>query len=84
MAKISYVATCADPEGGTLGTLLDIHFHNGQVLLLSLKSKQDDPDFLRLYRNGKLSFPETDGEGIYWRDGPRLSLSEVMEMAKET
>lgn len=83
MAKISYVAACTDPREGTLGILLDIHFSNGQILLLSLKSKQDNPAFLRLRRNGELFRPQTDGENIYWHNGPKLSLPEIMEMVRE-
>ncbi len=82
MAKISYVATCPDPGGGMFGILLDIHLNNGQILLLSLKEKQNDPTFLRLYHNGKLNRPKTDGNCVYWKDGSRLSFHEIMEMAR--
>jgi predicted 2-oxoglutarate/Fe(II)-dependent dioxygenase YbiX len=82
MAKIRSVTTCAGDGAGLTGTLLDIHFHNGQSLLLSLKSRQDDPAFLRLYREGELFRPKTDGDVIYWQDGPRLTLEEVMNMAR--
>ena len=82
MAKISYVATCADPEAGTLGTLLDIHFDNGQILLLSLKAKQEDEAFLKLYQDGELNRPKTDGNCVYWNNGTRLSLAEIMEMVR--
>ena len=83
MAKISYVATCADPEAGGLGTLLDIHFDNGQILLLSFKAKQENSAFIKLYHSGKLNRPRTDGESVFWEDGTRLSITEVIEMARE-
>lgn len=82
MAKIRSVTTCAGDGTGLSGTLLDIHFHNGQSLLLSLKSRQNNPSFLRLYQEGELFHPKTDGDAIYWRDGPRLTLEEVMDMAR--
>lgn len=82
MAKIIYVATCADPGGGVFRTLLDIHFDNGQILLLSLIEKQSDPAFLSLYQKGELNRPKTDGESVYWKDGPRLFLHEILEMAR--
>ena len=82
MTKISYVAACEDPGEGGLGILLDIHFRNGQILLLSLRSKREDPAFLSLFRNGILFCPETDGDSVYWQGGPRLSLREIMEMAR--
>lgn len=82
MVKIRSVAICAGDSTGLTGTLLDIHFDNGQSLLLSLKSRQDDPVFLRLYQEGTLFYPETDGGAVYWRDGPRLPIEEVMDMAR--
>lgn len=84
MSKISYVATCAEPGGEIFGILLDIHFDNGQILLLSMKDKQYDPAFLHLYQDGELNRPKTDGDSVYWKDGPRLFLHEIMEMARRT
>ncbi len=82
MSKISYVATCAEPGEGMFGILLDIHFDNGQIILLSLKEKKDNPAFLSLYISGELNRPKTDGDSIYWKNGPRLFLHEIMEMAR--
>jgi hypothetical protein len=81
MIKIKSVSICTGDGAGLAGTLLDIHFHNGQSLLLSLISRQDDPAFLRLCRQGELFHPKTDGDAIYWRDGPRLTLEDVMNIA---
>lgn len=82
MTKIRSVATCAGDGDGLTGTLLDIHLSNGQCLLLSLKPRQNDPAFLRLYQEGTLFQPRTDGDAIYWQDGPRLTLEEVIDMAR--
>jgi hypothetical protein len=84
MTKIRSVATCAGDGAGLTGILLDIHFYNGQSLLLSLKSKEDDPAFFRLYRKGELPHPQTDGDAVFWQDGPRLTLEEIMDMARGT
>ncbi len=84
MAKFRSVATCAGDGTGFSDTLLDIHFNNGHSLLLSLKSKKDDPAFLHLYQKGELFCPKTDGDVIYWREGPCLTLEEVMEMVRGT
>lgn len=81
MAKIRYVATCVDPQAGGLGSLLDIHFDNGQILLLSFRTKQEDTAFVKLYQRGELNRPKTDGDSVYWEDGTRLSIQEIMEMA---
>lgn len=82
MAKIKYVATCADPEPGGFGTMLDIHFDNGQILLLSIKSKQEDSAFVKLYQRGELNRPKTDGDSVYWEDGTRLSIPEMIKMVR--
>ncbi len=82
MAKIKYVATCADPKVEGFGTLLDIHFDNGQILLLSIKSKQEDPAFVKLYQRGELNRPKTDGDSVYWEDGTRLSIPEIIKMVR--
>ncbi len=84
MSKIKFVAACVDDSEGLPGIRLDIHLYNGQTLLLSLKSKQNDPAFQRLYRDGELTCPRTDGDSIYWRDGTRLSFPEIMGMVRGT
>ncbi len=83
MAKITYVATCFDTSEGIAGTLLDIHFENGLVLLVPLKTKEADPTFLRLLQEGELHNPKTDGFEVYWKGGARLSLPDIMKLAKE-
>lgn len=84
MAIIRSVTICAGDGAGLAGTMLDIHFHNGQSLLLSLKYRQNDPSFLRLYREGELIYPKTDGDAVYWKDGPRLTMEDVINMARGT
>jgi hypothetical protein len=80
MAKIRSVAICAGDGSGLAGILLDIHFYNGQSLLLPLKSRQTDPAFLRLYQEGTLFNPKTDGNRVYWANGASLTLDEILEL----
>jgi hypothetical protein len=82
MGKIKSVSTCVADGPGLLGTLLDVHFQNGQSLLLSLQTMRNDPVFLHLYQDGGLFFPKTDGNVVYWQDGPRLTIAEMMELAR--
>ena len=84
MVKIKSVAICENDCAGLTGTMLDIHFYNGQSLLLPLKSRQDDPAFLRLYQTGELFRPETNGNNICWKNGTKLTLEEVMDMVRGT
>lgn len=83
MGKIKYVGTCGiDDENGGIDAFLDIHFFNGQILLLSLKEKQNQPGFEKLFYDEQLFYPLTDGDYVYWRDGPRLSVSDILAIAR--
>lgn len=67
---------------GSLGDdTIDIHLDNGSNILLELAHKLKEPEFAILLEGDRLSCPKTDGARVYWRDGPSLSLDEIMEMA---
>ena len=80
--KIRSVATAVREGEGLLDTMLDIHFDNGQTILLSLESRMNDPQFIELHKNGQLTRPKTDGLRVYWRNGPSLSLEEIMAITR--
>ncbi len=81
MAKIRMVdATCQGE--GVSGILLDICFTNGQVVILPLVGKAHDPNFMELLVNNRLFYPKTDGERVYWNDGPSLTCAEILKMIK--
>lgn len=61
---------------------LDISFANGQGVLLPLTEKLHDPEFIRIYEDGRISRPKTDGERVYWIDGPSLSYAEILQLVK--
>jgi hypothetical protein len=82
MAKIRMVGATCEGEGIS-GVLLDICFTNGQVLILPLAGKARDPSFMELLVNNRLFHPKTDGERVYWNDGPSLTCAEIFQMVKE-
>lgn len=62
------------------GDMLDIELSNGNILLLSVKLLLEDPRFARLAEDDRVLYPKTDGAGVYWRDGPRLEVDELMRI----
>ena len=81
MAKIRMVnVTCAGE--GVSGILLDVCFSNGQAAILPLIGKARDPGFRELLVNNRLFHPQTDGERIYWNDGPSLSCAEILQLVR--
>ena len=83
MAKITAVNTDYDETLPVFGAVMIIHLDNNGALLLSLESKADDPAFDVLRDDKRLFAVKTDGESIYWPDGPRLTIDEIMEMLRE-
>lgn len=70
-------------EGDDLsGIFLDIHFTNGQTVLLPLTGKAHDPAFTALLENNRICKPKTDGDRVYWIDGPSLSCAEILQLVK--
>ena len=61
---------------------LDISFTNGQSVLIPLTGKAHDPEFVRMYEDWRIAQPKTDGERVYWIDGPSLSYDEILEMVR--
>ena len=79
MVKIRMVG--AHWEGDDLsGIFLDIHFTNGQAVLLPLTGKAHDPAFTELLENKRIGRPKTDGDRVYWIDGPSLSCAEIQTL----
>ena len=59
---------------------LIIDLDNGNVIMLTLKSKNNDPLFNEIIM-GRLT-PQTDGDQIYWSNGASLTLEEIIAMIR--
>ena len=57
MAKIRMVGTSCEDDNLS-GVFLDISFANGQTLLLPLTGKVHDPEFIRMFEDGRISRPK--------------------------
>ena len=61
---------------------LDIDFDNGSILILSVDLILKLPGFEGLSEDDRIYYPKTDGQSIYWSDGPRsLSVAEILALA---
>lgn len=61
--------------------VLDIEFSNGNTLLLKLSMLASLPGFESLPEDDRILYPKTDGESVYWHDGPRLALADLQKLA---
>ena len=82
MAKI--VGVMADYDAlPVFGSAITINLDNEQTIFLSLEAKANDPAFAILRENGRLFKVMTDGDSIFWRDGPRLTFDDIIDMLRE-
>ena len=59
---------------------MDIQLDNGSIVLLNMKPLMADPAFAALLEDDRILYPKTDGISVFWRDGPRLSVSEIFTL----
>ncbi|MCQ1530288.1 hypothetical protein [Lutispora saccharofermentans] len=63
------------------GQTLDIELSNGHLILFDTRRLMEtDPSYEVLRDMEVLPRPETDGRSVFWRDGPRLELEEIMTL----
>lgn len=84
MAKITWVSADYDDTLPVFGAAVIVHLGNSQTLFFSLESKADDPEYATLREGKRLFGVKTDGESIYWPDGPRLTFDEIIQILRES
>lgn len=58
---------------------LDIELSNGNLILFNLRPLlEGDPAYAELRREALLPRPKADGLSVFWRDGPSLTLGEIL------
>lgn len=61
--------------------MLDIELSNGHLILFDTRRLMETDHAYDILRNLEvLPRPSTDGQSVYWRDGPRLALKEIMTL----
>jgi len=78
--KITWASVDYDDSLPIFGAAVIIHLDNTQTIFFSLEEKAVDPAYTALLRGKRLFDVKTDGESIYWPDGPQLSFAEIMEI----
>lgn len=60
---------------------LDIELNNGHMILFDTRRlAETDAAYAVLLKLEVLPRPSTDGQSVYWPDGPRLELREIMTL----
>lgn len=59
---------------------LDIALSNGNIILLQTDIVLAQPGFEALAEDDRVLYPKTDGDSIWWRDGPRLGIAELFTL----
>ncbi|MEL1134537.1 hypothetical protein AAC978_05060 [Desulfitobacterium sp. THU1] len=61
------------------GQTLDIELSNGHLILFDTQRlPKADHSYDSLRELNALPRPSTDGQNIFWRDGPRIALQEIL------
>jgi hypothetical protein len=63
------------------GQTLDIELNNGHLILFDTRRLPDrDHSYDMLQDLEVIPRPCTDGQSIFWKDGPRIRLGEIMTL----
>lgn len=62
------------------GQTLDIELSNGHLILFDTQRlPAGDHTYDSLQNLENLTRPSTDGQSIFWRDGPRIELEDILK-----
>ena len=78
MAKIKKVYLDDLSVGEKVDMSLEIRLDNGQIIILSLNDKGDDPRFADIVAGRYMEQPTTDGERVYLPGGSSIGLNEII------
>jgi len=62
--------------------MLDVQLSNGNIVMLELRPMLKQPRFAPLSEDDRILYPKTNGETVYWREGPTLTLDEITAMLR--
>ncbi len=66
--------------GALDGNCLDIELSNGNLLLLSLQPVMQYPEFKELLEDNRILYPKTDGNSVFWKNGPSISIENLIKL----
>lgn len=64
------------------GGMIEVHLQGGNLLMLDCEVLLRQERFRALSEDDRILYPHTDGSCVFWKDGPRLSLSEVLSLLR--
>lgn len=70
--------------GALDGDCFDVTLSNGHTILLELGKRINEPPFARLIENHLFDRPQTDGQRLYWVDGPSFTVVEIFDMLAQS
>jgi len=69
--------------GALDGEKLDIELSNGSLILLDLQPLLRERRFDVLLEDDRILYPKTDGNRIYWKNGPSITIDQLMKLVRE-
>lgn len=62
------------------GQTLDIQLNNGHLILFDTQRlPESDHAYDSLRKLDGLPRPQTDGHSVFWQDGPRIALEDILQ-----
>lgn len=62
---------------------IDIHLKNGSTIIFDLNVLSERPEIAALLQSNAWAKPKTDGDAVWWQDGPRLTLEDFLQRLGE-
>ncbi|MDR0433680.1 MAG: hypothetical protein LBH21_01285 [Gracilibacteraceae bacterium] len=65
------------------GDCFGVTLSSGHTILLELGGRARELSFAALIERGVFDKPQTDGERIFWQDGPAFTVTEILAMVAQ-
>jgi hypothetical protein len=66
------------------GDCFGVTLSSGHTILLELGGRICEPSFAALIERGVFDKPQTDGERLFWQDGPSFTIAEILAMVAQS
>lgn len=70
--------------GALDSNILEIQLDNGSTILLNAELLLAKPEFAHLAIDDRILYPHTDGTVLYWNNGPKIGLEEIIALLGTT
>lgn len=70
----------------TDGDTITVEFSNGSIVILDIERLTQTPPFDALREDERIRYPhiEEGGGAIYWRNGPRMTVAEIVSFLENS